>query len=395
MAIADTNRVKFRYLEEVTWGTTPASAMTEFRLTGESMNYTISNATSDEIRSDRQVTDLVQTSASVGGDINWELSYGAQDDLLEGALQSTWVGVGGTTTETITSGATASNLDFSLNATANTITLGSAVTFDIVSGQWFKLTGSTADDGYHFVTDVTGSVITVESITTTEVLDELSLATIKGARLRNGTTEKSYTLEKEFNDITQFISFTGCEVNQMTLNMSTGSIVTGSFSMIGGSSAIGTSTVGTGAATAAPTNDVMNAVSDITSLREGGVEVTGAYLNEVSLTINNSLRGQEAIANLGYIGVGTGRCDVTGSYSVYFEDQTYYNKYVNGTRTSLDIRVTDPAGNAYIFSAPEMEYGSGTVTAEGGNADVMAQLGFTAIRDATYNYTFQVCRIAA
>jgi hypothetical protein len=395
MAIADTNRVKFRYLEEATWGTTPASAMTEFRLTGESMSYTISNTTSEEIRSDRQVTDLVQTSASVGGDINWELSYGAQDDLLEGALQSDWVGVGTGSTETITSGATASNLDFSLNATSNTITLGSSVTHAVVSGQWIKLTGSTADDGYHLVTDATGQVLTVESISTTEVLDETDAATVTGARLRNGTTEKSYTLEKEFNDITQLISYTGCEVNQMSMNFSTGSIVNGTFSMIGGSSAIATSTVGTGAATAAPTNDVMNAVSNIGSLREGGTEVTSAYLNEIAITLNNNLRGQEAVANLGFVGIGTGRCDVTGSFTAYFEDQVLYNKYLNGTRTSLDIRVADAAGNAYVISLPEVEYSGGTVTAEGSNADVMVSLEWTAVRDTTYDNTIQICRFAA
>lgn len=395
MAIADTNRVKFRYLEESVWGTTPASAMTEFRLTGESLNYNISNTTSEEIRSDRQVTDLVQTSASVEGDVNWELSYGAQDDLLEGALQSDWVGVGGTTTETITSAETASNLDFTLASAGNTITFGSSVTHDIVAGQWIELTGSASDDGYHLVTAVSSQELTVESISGDEVLDETDAATVTGARLRNGTTEKSYTLEKEFNDITQLISYTGCEVNQMTMNFATGSIVNGTFSMIGGDSAIDTSTVGTGSANAAPTNDVMNAVSNIGSLREGGTEVTSAYLNEISLTLNNNLRGQEAVGNLGFIGVGTGRCDVTGSFTAYFEDQTLYNKYLNGTRTSLDIRVADSDGNAYIISMPEMEYDGGTVVADGGNADVMVSLNFTAIRDATYDNTIQICRFAA
>lgn len=395
MAIADTNRVKFRYLEESAWNTTPASAMSEFRLTGESLNYNIANTTSEEIRSDRQVTDLVQTSASVDGDLNWELSYGAQDDLFEGMLLSDWVGVGGGSTETITSGESASNLDFDLDSTGNTITFGSSVTHAVVAGQWIELTGSAADDGFHLVTAVSGQELTVESIATTETLDETDAATVTGARLRNGTTEKSYTLEKEFNDITQLLSYTGCEVNQGTMNFATGSIVNGTFSVIGGGSAIGTSTVGTGSPNAAPTNEVMNAVSNIGSLREGGTEVTSAYLNEISFTINNNLRGQEAVANLGFVGIGTGRCDVTGSFTAYFEDQTLYNKYLNGTRTSLDIRIADASGNAYVISMPEIEYDSGTVVAEGGNADVMVSLSFTAIRDVTYDNTIQICRFAA
>lgn len=62
----------------------------KIRFTGESLNFSIENTQSEEIRPDRTQTDLVQTSASASGDVNVELSYGSFDDLLEAALCGAW-----------------------------------------------------------------------------------------------------------------------------------------------------------------------------------------------------------------------------------------------------------------------------------------------------------------
>lgn len=92
MALASSNDVTLRYIEEVTPGTTPGTpALTEIRFTGEGLNYNITNVTSQEIRNDRMVSDLVQVSGDASGDINFELSDGSFDDLMEGALASRWV----------------------------------------------------------------------------------------------------------------------------------------------------------------------------------------------------------------------------------------------------------------------------------------------------------------
>lgn len=62
----------------------------QLRYTGETLNFNIENTQSSEIRPDRVQADLVQTSASGGGDANVELSYGSYDDFLEAALCGTW-----------------------------------------------------------------------------------------------------------------------------------------------------------------------------------------------------------------------------------------------------------------------------------------------------------------
>lgn len=79
------------------------TAWTPLRYTGESLNFNIENTKTAEIRSDRTETDLVQTSGSGGGDINFELSYNTFRDWLEAVLCSDWTG---SPTETIENGTT-------------------------------------------------------------------------------------------------------------------------------------------------------------------------------------------------------------------------------------------------------------------------------------------------
>ena len=79
------------------------TAWTQVRYTGESLNFNIENTKTAEIRPDRTETDLIQTSASGGGDINFELSYGSFRDWLEAVLCSDWAG---SPTETVENGIT-------------------------------------------------------------------------------------------------------------------------------------------------------------------------------------------------------------------------------------------------------------------------------------------------
>jgi len=68
------------------------TAWKPLRFTGESLNFNIENTKTAEVRSDRTETDLVQTSASGGGDVNVELSFATFKDWLEAVLCGAWTG---------------------------------------------------------------------------------------------------------------------------------------------------------------------------------------------------------------------------------------------------------------------------------------------------------------
>jgi len=72
-------------------GGAAGTPLQQIRYTGESLNYNIENTQSEELRPDRVETDLVQTSASGGGDINFELSYGTFKEFLASIFCSHWL----------------------------------------------------------------------------------------------------------------------------------------------------------------------------------------------------------------------------------------------------------------------------------------------------------------
>ena len=86
--MADSNQVAFRYIAESTWGTTPASALTNLRITSESWDDTKGVVESAEIISDRQLRDVIEVERGSGGEVSFELSYGTLDPFLEAAYCS-------------------------------------------------------------------------------------------------------------------------------------------------------------------------------------------------------------------------------------------------------------------------------------------------------------------
>ena len=391
---ASTNRTGLAYVKEATWGVNPGTALQNINFTGEGINFSIDNITSNSIRSDRQVTGLIQTGAECSGNIDFEMQYGGYDDLLMGGLfAANWIGVGGGNTEKLEAGLTASNLSFALSAVANTITLGSAVVHAIVKGQWFRLDGSTSDDGYHKAVGVTGNVITVESITATETL-QTSATSIVGSRIRNGSTLHSFWMEREHADVTQFFQFKGMTVNTMSLDFSANAVLTGAFNFMGKAAALTQVTSGTGSNTAAKTTAFMNAVANVGRIALSGTPITGCLVQQVTVEVNNNLRGLGAIGQLGFCDVKEGEIGITGNLNLYFNDNTYYDMYLASTEFSIDMRVTDGAGNTYIVSLPACKFATDNVNAGSKNDDVMENTSYQAYM-CSDGYTIEIDKIPA
>lgn len=389
--MADSSRAQLYYMAESIWGETPASAFNELRFTGESLGYNISNTTSREVRSDRQVTDLVQTGAEASGDFDFELSYGAYDPLLAAALFSSWgTPVSISVSDDISVAAIGSQL---LSTTTDFVAEGIAV------GQWIKVSGFTANaganNGYYKVVSVASNALEVSPTVDGDEAAAGLTVDIEATTLRNGVSETSFTLEKKFSDVGKFMSFTGMVPGTMKLSISTGSIISGSFGFNGKSGALADATVGTGAPNAAATGAVMNAVDHVGEIREAGTALSAGAVQSLSIQLNNALRPIQAVGTLGSVDIGAGRCTVNGSVAVYFTDGALYQKYLESTATDLSFRTTDGAGNSYIFTLPRVRFTSGTVVAGGADTDIVANLGFQALRDPATDCTIQIDRIAA
>ena len=91
MTIATGSRNNLSYVVEATFGTTPSSpGFTPIRHTGTTLGLSKDAVESEELREDRQVAHFRHGNKSVTGDINFELSYGGLDALLEATLCGAW-----------------------------------------------------------------------------------------------------------------------------------------------------------------------------------------------------------------------------------------------------------------------------------------------------------------
>lgn len=88
--MANGSRHSLYAVKEATYGQTPNSPALELlRITGTTLGLSKDSLQSEEIRSDRQIADFRLGSNQVAGDVNFELSYGTFDELLQAVLLST------------------------------------------------------------------------------------------------------------------------------------------------------------------------------------------------------------------------------------------------------------------------------------------------------------------
>ena len=385
MANSDTSQFDIGFLAESSWGVTPASALQLLRVTGESLGQSLESTISNTLRSDRNVDDIVRTSIQGQGDINFEMSYGSYDDFLEASLGGDFAADLAISAITISADGSAETLD------------GSATTefANVEVGQWIKVAGFTeaANNGFMRVTaKASDAQITVDADLTTEVAGDTVIIT--GAMLRNGTTKKSFTLEKQFTDISEFISLVGMRAASLALNIATGQIVTGTVGFQGKNAAINAATVGTGAATAATTTGVMNAIDHVKNI-EWNNDAASFDIQSIALNITNNLRNQNAVGTLGSVGIGYGTCEVSGSLQAYFADSTLYDDFIAFSERSLSFRLEDTAGNAYIITLPKIKITANDVAAGGQNQDVYANLQIMAKLDSISSCAIQIDKFAA
>lgn len=424
MPSSSSSYAQLRYRPEATYAVAPTGAPVNLRMTGESLDYAIQTITSNEIRSDRQTTDLIQTGFSVNGGFNFEFSHTEYDPFIEAALQGTWAYYGTGTGASL--GQNAATFSATINSTTNTITVGAALSGNdafnaanvgIQVGGWFRVIAPTdaAHNAVCRASSVTSTVITVDMViktdgtTATSIPGTGSRATVNtklsSARLSNGTTRRSFAIEKDLTDIKQRFAYNGLIAGKWSMNFAAGEIVTGAFEFLGSTSVrnTGAASYFTGAtfdgnqqinnAVASQTFDVMNAVSGVGGLLENGAALSGTFIKSLKFDVDNALRGQTAIGYRGFADVVAGTLAISGEAEVYLADGTMYDKYVNSTASSLMWLARDVAGNGYVIQFPKIKYGGAKVMAGGKDQDMMLSMPFTALLDPTSQRSIIVTRV--
>lgn len=254
--------------------------------------------------------------------------------------------------------------------------------------------------GFFKVTGVADDALNVTP--TPPVVAVPGIVSVKGSMLRNPgevteITPQSFTLEQSFNDVDLHFIQNGMRVGSFSLEVSSGSIVTGTMKFMGKETRTLTkSRLGSLPYTVldSTATEVMNATTNVGNLTKNG-ETLSTAVKSLSLEGDASLRNQNAVGSKFAKGIGTGRFKLTGKLTAYFEDMTMYNHFLNHDTISIGFDFIDHDHNAYYYTIPALKITSDPVTPGGIDQDVMEEMEWSALRDPSTKCMLQVDRFSS
>lgn len=176
--------------------------------------------------------------------------------------------------------------------------------------------------------------------------------------LKIGTTPKFFSFEDAANDIDQFRLFTGMSVSTLNVSIAPNQMVTGTFDMVGKTMTQAATSASVGAPTASSTNAPFDSYSG--TIEDGGSGL--AIVTSLDFSLTNSFAPTFVIGSDSAQQLEFGRAIVEGTITVYYEDATLINKFLNETESSLSVSVDDPTGtNSYTFDFPRVKYNGASV----------------------------------
>lgn len=389
MTTADSSQHSLAYVKESTFGTTPASpTLTPLRHSGATLGVEKTLLESQEVNSSRDVKYIRHGNKQVGRDVSFELSYGSQDDFLASALGDSWsteVDTGEITIDVDASGSSATFTRSSGDFTSDPIAVG-----DVVTSSGYSAAGG---NGRFLVTAVTSTVVTatpLEGQTIPTETGDGDERLIVRATIKNDTTQDSYTIQRYFSDVGDYVVLTGMVVDTLGLEIGTDAMVTGTLSFIGKDITTDTSAISGSSTSAETTTEGFDTYTG--SIYENGA--TGACATTLSMSIANSVSRNFCVFEDTANSLTSGKFRATGTMTVYFEDLSFYDKFIDETETSIAFTLTDPAGNSFWVYLPSVKYNAGNpdTSAEG---SVTLALDFQATNDDDADCTMMIQRTAA
>jgi hypothetical protein len=223
-----------------------------------------------------------------------------------------------------------------------------------------------------------------------DLLESAFLSTFDSSdEITIGTTPKYLTLEDAMNDVSQYRLFTGMTVSTASFSIAPNQMVETTFEMVGKDMTIS----GTGKTVSASTiNSPFDSYNG--AIYEGGVG-SGDLVNlvtSINFSLTNSfaptfIAGSDTTPHLEF-----GRAIIEGTMSVYVEDATFINKFLNETESEIQVSVDDPTGsNAYTFYMPRVKYNGASVPLANEQSRII-ELPFVALYDSVEGTALKLTR---
>jgi hypothetical protein len=382
MAIASGINKKVVYKKETTWSVLPGPTG------GQSLRNVTSGLDlkkdvygSNEKRDDYQKADVRHGTRKIDGSINGELSCGTYKDFMAAVVRAAFV-TAATTGALTTISAVA--------ATGFARTGGSFITDGFKVGQVVRATGMTAtgNNGRNLlITSLTatamngvfldgGAAVAVSAAgASTTILSAGKTATMAIA----SHTDDSFSIEHWYSDVAQSEVFTGCKVAKLGIKLPATGMATLQIDFMGRDMVTAQAAYYTTPA-AQTTSGTLAAVNG--ALFVGTTQV--GLLTSLDFDVNGNMSTDAVVGSNTTPDVFEGPMDVTGNMTVYFQDATFRDLFLNETEASIVAAFTaNNSGTAdfMAFTMPRIK--AGGATKSDGIKGLMLTMPFTALRPIT------------
>lgn len=230
------------------------------------------------------------------------------------------------------------------------------------------------NNGYHRVTAVTDTVLTLKS---TALVDETLTTALDVANataiLKCGPTLPSFSIEEGFTDVSEYHHMTGAKVGTWGMSIQTDSIITTEFSMSGVTYSGFNATTSTDSTVDGNTNDVFDSYTGTLIIPGVGQCIITGF----DFSLENNLNVRYALLQKDACSIGDGRITLTGTINAYFPDSTLSDIYNNETDLNVSLYFEDLDTNGYTFGFPKVRFTSDALDVA--ENDVTEAIGFQAL----------------
>ena len=324
------------YVAELTPGVTPTSpSWSPLRNTGGIPAVTRDALVSNELDGSREVSSIRTGNKQVAGEYSIELSASSQDELLAGAMTSSWQ-----------LGTNTAGLSITVNATAKTFTRASGDFTTLCEvGDLVRFPLLTGNNAMPFVvTSVTATVITGAAIQSTLTNETKTTALVVADKLETGNLCKTFSVLTWFKGTCggadSYLLTKGVEFSGFTIEQAVNAMVTGSFPFIGLSQEI---------LTAPPAGSTFTVNFDAQPFASVDVSAFNGtaplkLIDTFTITNDNAASAQFELGNSSVAFVERGRASNTFSLAGKLYDTTLLKLFLNETQIELTSILAGPDG---------------------------------------------------
>lgn len=339
------------YVLETTPGVTPANpSWSPLRNTGGIPAVTRDALVSNELDGSRETSSIRTGNKQVTGEYAIELSAESQDELLAGAMTSSWV-----------AGSTVSTLSVTVDADAKTFTRAAGdYTTDVEVGDLVRFPGLAGNNAKPFIATAVSALVVTGGAIQVALEDETATTDlVTGDKLETGNLCKTYSILTWFKGrcggadsyvITRGVEFTG-----FTIEQAVNAMVTGSFPFIGLNQEI---------LTAPPAGSTFTVNFDAQPFASVDVSAFNGtaplkLIDTFTITNDNGASAQFELGNDSVAFVERGRAANTFSLAGKLYDMTLLNLFLNETQIELTSILSGPDG-AMSFTLKRAELTAAT-----------------------------------